>query len=84
MGSKARTPGPLNEAVANEIRAERARRRLTQEQVIERSRVPRSTYVRLEAGTRNIDMEQLHAIARALGVAARDLMERAERHVGAD
>lgn len=79
MGTNAREAGGLlNQALADEIRAERARQRLTQAQVIERSGVPRSTYVRMEAGTRAIDVVQLDRVAVAFGVSARELLERAE------
>lgn len=80
MGTNAREAGgPLNQALANEIRAERARQRLTQAQVIEKSGIPRSTYVRLEAGERVIDVQQLDKIAHAFGIPMRELVDRAER-----
>lgn len=84
MGTNAREAGgPLNQALANEIRAERARQRLTQAQVIKKSGLPRSTYVRLEAGDRVIDVQQLDKIARAFGIPMNELVERAERLIHA-
>jgi transcriptional regulator with XRE-family HTH domain len=83
MGTNAREAGGLlNQALANEIRAERARQRLTQAQVYSEAGLPRSTYVRLEGGDRAIDVEQLNAVARALGVPAAVLVERAEGTIG--
>lgn len=82
MGTNSRTAGPWTEAVAAEIRAERARQKLSQVALAEASGVPRSTLVKLEAGTRPIDMEQLRQIADALHISQWELVRRAESNTG--
>jgi transcriptional regulator with XRE-family HTH domain len=82
MGTNAKDAGaPLNRALANEIRGERNRQRLTQEKLGEMAGIPRATYTRLEAGTRAIDVQQLNLIATALRMPPSRLVERAERAV---
>jgi len=54
-----RERSPWSDAVAAQIRAERAARGLTQADMVERSGVPRSTYIRLERGQRVADSTQL-------------------------
>ncbi|MFJ2297360.1 helix-turn-helix domain-containing protein [Oerskovia paurometabola] len=78
MGTNSRIAGPWTEAIAAEIRAERARQKLSQVALAEASGVPRSTLVKLEAGSRPIDMEQLRLIADALGISQWELVQRAE------
>lgn len=48
-----------SDAVATQLRRERAGAGLTQKDVIELSGIPRSTYIRLEKGTRVADTTQL-------------------------
>ena len=67
-----------SDAVAAEIRAQRARAKLTQAEVIERSGLGASTYVRIEQGKRVPDVTQLWRICRALGVQPSELVARAE------
>lgn len=62
------------EAVSAALRAERAARHWTQQDVYERAAMPRSTYVRLESGTRSIDVDQIADLSRALGVSASELV----------
>lgn len=81
MSTNARQAGPLNQALADEIRGERNAKRLTQTEMIERSRIPRSTYVKIEAGKRSIDVTELGKIASALELPMSTLTERAERRL---
>lgn len=68
-----------SDAVAAEIRAQRARAKLTQAEVIERSGLGASTYVRIEQGKRVPDVTQLWRICQALGVPPSELVARAEQ-----
>ncbi len=83
MGTNPRDVEALTRAIADEIRAERARQRRSQREVYEAARVARSTYVRIESASRGIDMEQFVKIADALGVSPSELVRRAERAVDA-
>ena len=74
----ARDVTDLTEAISREIRAERARQRLSQREVYEAAGISRSTYVRIEGASRGIDVEQLIRICDAFGVATSDLVRRAE------
>ncbi|MDR3068645.1 MAG: helix-turn-helix domain-containing protein [Cellulomonas sp.] len=57
------------EAVSATIRAERAARRLTQDEVVARTGIPKPTYLRYEHGQRLPDLAVLAAIANdAFGV----------------
>lgn len=79
MASGTRAPSDWSRAVAAQIRAERAATGLTQAQVIERSEMARTTYLRVEDGTRPVDMTQIEAISRALGISVTTLVARAEQ-----
>ena len=68
-----------SDAIAAEIRAQRARANLTQAEVIERSGLGTSTYTRIEQGKRVPDVTQLWRICQALGVPPSELVARAER-----
>lgn len=46
--------------------------------MIERSGIPRSTYIRLETGKRVADITQLARIAGALGISVSTFLERVE------
>lgn len=69
-------------AVAAQIRAERASARLTQAEMVKRSGLSRSTYVRIESGNRPADVSQLGRIASALGVTSSRLLALAEQRAG--
>lgn len=69
----------IRNALANEIRAERARRNYTQGELAERAGLHRATIARLEAGTRSADIIQLIAIADALGVDPGAMLDAAQR-----
>lgn len=64
----ARERSDWSEAVAAQIRAERAAAGLTQAQVYEPAGLPRSTYLRIEKGTRVADTTQLARILGVLGL----------------
>ena len=64
-----------SDAVAATIRAERAALSLTQSDVIARSGLARSTYIRIETGQRVPDVTQLARIAEALGMRLVELAE---------
>ena len=68
----------LSAALAAEIRAERARQQLTQEQVFEPAGMSKSAYLRIETGQRGANVAQLAHIADALGLPLSDLVARAE------
>lgn len=71
-----------NRAVAAQLRAERARAGWTQQQVADATEIAVNTVRRLEAGTRELKMPQLFAIAEALGFDAGpfvDLIQKALR-----
>lgn len=55
-------------AIANELRGRRHYRRMTQAQLIEASGISKSAIERLELGQRDMDIPQLVAITKALGV----------------
>lgn len=68
-------------AVAAEVRAERARHRLTQAQVAEAAGIPDRTYVRLDTGERVMDVAQLARVCDALGILPSQILARAEDEV---
>lgn len=65
-------------ALGDEVRAWRRRRRITLEELAEKSGVSRSTLQRLEAGTHSTSVPNTWAIARALDVPLATLVRRAE------
>ena len=69
----------FNAAVAVELRAERAARQITIDELAARSDVPKRTLIRLLNAERAVNVEHLHAIAHALGCSARDIMARAQQ-----
>lgn len=76
-----RERSPWSQAVAEQIRAERAVADLTQEQLAERAGIARSTYIRLETGKRVADATQLARICGALGIPQSVFWQRVEaRH----
>jgi transcriptional regulator with XRE-family HTH domain len=78
MATNTRKPNAVSQAIAAQLRAERAAAGLTREQVYEAAGVSRSTYARIEKGSIVIDTAQLAAIAAVLGVPASDIWRRAE------
>lgn len=56
----------VRDAVANELRARRAYRRISQAQLIKLTGISKSTIERLELGKRDLDIPQLVLLSRAL------------------
>lgn len=75
--ANARQPSPMSEAVAAQIRAERAAANLTKDDVLKRAGISRTTYYKLESGERVLDVSQLAAICKVLGISITLLLERA-------
>ena len=73
--------GQWHRAVAAQIRAERAASGKTQREVIERSGIPKSTYLRLESGERRADADQLAQIVAVLGLRLSTFFQRVEDRV---
>lgn len=76
--TNARERSAWSDAIADEIRAERARAHLTQKDVFEAAGIPRATYLRIETGQRVADTTQLARICLALGLKVSTLTARAE------
>lgn len=68
----------FSDAVAAQVRAERAARQMTQAGLVEASGIPRSTLVRIESGTRVADTTQLHRLTEALGLSLSEFFRRVE------
>lgn len=79
MGTNARVPGYVLRALADELRAEAARRRVTIRELARLSDVPYPTTRKSVAGERMIDVEELSRFGRALETTGADLLYRAER-----
>lgn len=71
----------LNAAVAAEIRAEMARRKLTVRQLAELADIPYGTLRRKMSAERYIDVAELEQIAAALELTSVEIVEAAERRV---
>jgi len=71
----------FSRAILDEIRAERARLRMSQADVAASAGIPTRTYVRYETGQRKINTDQLFAIARGLRLDATELVQRASQAV---
>lgn len=69
---------PLAMAFAAELRAERAALGLTQVELARRAGLSRSTLVRLEDETRQMNSDQMWQLCRALGVSITEFATRAE------
>lgn len=70
-----------SDAVAEQIRAERAILHWTQKKVYEAAGLPRSTYIRLENGKRVADSTQLSRLCGVYGIPISEFFRRVEeRH----
>lgn len=74
-----RERSPWSDAVAAQIRAERAAKGWTQKQMFERAGIPRSTYIRMEKGDRVADATQLARVCGALGMRLSEFWTRVEQ-----
>lgn len=72
----------LEQALGAAIRSRRLSADLAQEDVIARSSIPRSTYLKIERGEASANVGQLQAIAAVLEVSASSLMAAAEAGEG--
>jgi transcriptional regulator with XRE-family HTH domain len=68
----------LGDVVAASVRAERARLRLTQQQLAERLGWSANTVADLETGRRRAQVDDLPAICEALGIPLSTLIDRAD------
>ncbi|MCD2127727.1 helix-turn-helix transcriptional regulator [Rhodococcus ruber] len=68
----------FRDAVSDELRAARARQRLSQGEVSDRSGESPSTIYRIESGKRAADVDQLFAICKVLGVRPGDVLNAAQ------
>ena len=69
-------------ALGASIRARRMRLRLTRVELARRSRMSEGRVIEIEDGDSDLDLLQLLAIATALEMSLRRLLQRAERQVG--
>jgi transcriptional regulator with XRE-family HTH domain len=88
MATNARAIGPLTRQVAAEIRATRARLKLTQDALAMATGIPANSLSQMENGKMAIDVEQIERIALAFGIppekffAAALSNARADTHAG--
>lgn len=71
----------LNGAIAGELRAERSRKRVTFDELHERTDISRRSLIRLLNGERAINMASLESICRALKVSPSDVIARAQEQL---
>jgi hypothetical protein len=71
----------LNDAVAEVLRAERVARRISLDDVAERSHIPRVSVQRYLAGKRAIDVVKLDTLASALDLTAEEVLAEARRRM---
>lgn len=67
----------INEAVASQLRAERASARLTMDEVAARGVISKSTLVRYEKAEREIPVAAIAALAQVYGVTVRSILNAA-------
>lgn len=80
-GAKNADAADFAAAVAAELRAERARKKVTFDEVVERSGLSKSGVLRYLNGQRDIPLPAFFAICEALGVSPTVIFERAEEGV---
>ncbi|MEU8895476.1 helix-turn-helix transcriptional regulator [Nocardia sp. NPDC048505] len=80
MGSKEAAIA-INRAVGNELRAARARRDLTRQQLADQTGLAVSTIQRFENGERSPDMPQLLALCTAFEVSVQSFVDLALRNI---
>lgn len=84
MATNKRERSNYSDAVAAQIRGERAAANVTQAAVYEAAGLSRSTYIRIEGGEHVVDATQLARICAVLGITMSDLLRRAEERIGDD
>ncbi len=75
------TAAEINRAVGNELRASRARKHLSRQQLADRTGLGLSTIQRFENGERSPDMNQLFALCEALEIPMRDFVALATKGI---
>jgi transcriptional regulator with XRE-family HTH domain len=75
------TPEEIDQLVAENVRAARARRRLRQEDLADEMGWSRPTVSALEAGTRRVTVADAAALCIALGIDLRELLRGADEDV---
>lgn len=78
MGDNTRERSKWSDAVADQIAAERARRRQTLKEMAAAAGIPYSTYRRLELGERVADATQLARLCVAWGIPLSEFFHRVE------
>ena len=78
MSENSRERSPFSEAVAAQIRAERGASGMTQRETYEHAGLPKSTYIRLEQGTRVADMTQIARLCTVWGIPTSQFFHRVE------
>lgn len=78
VNDNSRERSVFSDAVAAQIRAERAAKKMTQTDLVKASGIPRTTYLRLESGERVADTTQLYRITEALGLSLSEFFRRVE------
>lgn len=81
MASNNRERSPWSDAVADTVVGERNAARLTQKDMVERTGLSRSTYVRIEAGTHVTDATELAKICSVLNLGLGEFFHRVERRI---
>lgn len=81
MGTNGREQSGWSRTVAAQIRAERAASGLTQSEVMARSGIARSTYLRIESGKHIADTTELAKITEALDLAMSEFFRRVENRI---
>jgi len=75
------TSEEIDQLVAENVRAARARRRLRQEDLADEMGLSRPTVSALEAGTRRVTLADAAALCVALGIDLRELLRGADEEV---
>ena len=71
-------------ALGSHLRAERNRRRISQEELAARVGVARDTISRIEVGRRDLSMSLLYGIADVLGISAAAFLDGAQAAMGSE
>ncbi|MHA4848804.1 helix-turn-helix domain-containing protein [Rhodococcus sp. MSC1_016] len=82
MAQSPRRIGSYTVAVAEELREAVEQLELTQEDVSERTGIPRSTVGKILQGKRAMDVEEIALLAAAVGMSVTSLMTAAEERQG--
>lgn len=79
--SEKKVRSPWTQAVAAQIRAERAARGLTQQAVMDLAGFAKSTYLRMESGERVVDSDQVAQLCAAYNMRVSTFFARAEERM---